>query len=104
MLQTAGNAVATDDDGPAEWLVGNPFPNPTAGGAQLSVRLAAAGAVTVCVFDVLGRQVQRTERTGLTAGTAYTVEVPTEGLAPGVYAVRLSGGGSVATRSLTVVR
>ena len=80
-------------------------PNPVASArATLAFDLAQAGAVTLEVFDTLGRRVAvAAEREAMAAGP-HTREVDLAGLAPGVYLYRLVAGTQVATRTLTVVR
>lgn len=70
------------------------FPNPTAGPA--TIRTAAGGRAEV--LDALGRT--------LWSGDVApgTTDLPTAGLAPGVYVVRLTGGGEVASQRLVVGR
>lgn len=74
----------------------DPFPNPVAGGTEVTFRAEAAGPVHVDVFDSLGRRVWGAD---LPAGP---VAVPTAGLAAGAYVVRVSGGGEAASRRFTV--
>ena len=99
-----GRAVAADGGPAAEPFVGAPTPNPSAGAARVAVRLAEAGAVRVEVYDVLGRRVASSEGAALAAGVERMVGVPTAGLAPGLYVVRVAGPSVEATRTLTVVR
>ncbi|MEM1117159.1 MAG: T9SS type A sorting domain-containing protein [Bacteroidota bacterium] len=102
-IEIAASAVAAED-GPEAVVVGTPFPNPTASGATLQVRLAEAGAVTVSVYDALGRRVRSLEAGVVAADTPAALAVPTAGLAPGAYTVRVDGPTVSAVRSLTVVR
>lgn len=77
------------------------FPNPTTGAATLRYELDRASAVTVEVFDVLGRRVQHVEA-GLQSAGARQVEVDGTALSAGSYLVRvrLDDGTSVTGRML----
>ena len=100
-LSFAAGPVSTDApvDGAAE--VSAVYPNPATGSAQLDVRVGTAQEVRVEVYDALGRRViaQR-----LDATAAETVRLETDGLAPGVYVVRVAGDGFQESRQLTIVR
>ena len=76
-------------------------PNPTTGAASVEFALDAPGEATVAVYDALGRQVA-TLASGTQAAGAQQAQI--DGLAPGVYVVRLTAGDRVVTRMLTVVR
>lgn len=76
-------------------------PNPTAGAATVAFALDTPGDATVAVYDALGRTVA-TLATGAQAAGAQQATL--DGLAPGVYVVRLTAGDRVVTRMLTVVR
>ena len=74
-------------------------PNPARGTATVRVG-GASGETTLRVVDVRGRVVREME---VAAGASSTV-LDLGGLAPGVYGVRVEGGGSVAVARLVVVR
>ena len=74
------------------------FPNPVAAGAPVTLRVDSAGGVRAEVFDVLGRHV-------LTLAAEFgasTLFVPTVGLAPGAYVVRVVGAGGAVSRTVVV--
>ncbi len=77
-------------------------PNPATGRASLSLRQAAPGAVTVGVYDALGRRVA-VLFDGV-AGTDEALSLDVAGLPAGVYVVRASGAGVQAAQRFTVVR
>ena len=80
-------------------------PNPVASGAAtLAFELAQAGAVSLEVFDTLGRRVAIAAQQEAMAAGPHTRSVDLSALAPGVYLYRLVAGTQVATRTLTVVR
>ncbi|MEM1055944.1 MAG: T9SS type A sorting domain-containing protein [Bacteroidota bacterium] len=91
-----------DASGALAFTVGEARPNPTHGSARLAVTLAEAGAVTLRVYDALGREVV-SSRTESPAVTVQLV-VPVGDLAPGAYVVRVEAPGGTAVRRLTVVR
>ena len=80
-----------------------PYPNPTAGAATLGYTLAGAARVRVTLFDALGRTVTVLAEGERAAGT-HTAAVATDGLANGIYFVRLDADGQRMTRPLTVQR
>ncbi len=77
-------------------------PNPATGRASVSLRQAAPGAVTVSVYDALGRRVA-VLFDGM-AGTAEALSLDVAGLPAGVYVVRALGVGVQAAQRFTVVR
>ena len=79
-----------------------PSPNPTAGRAALTLRLAAPATVRALLVDALGRTVAVLY--DRLAGAETTPAVDARGLPPGVYAVRVLGARVAASRRLTVVR
>jgi hypothetical protein len=87
--------------GPPAVAVGDVFPNPTAGGARLRLR-AGGERVTATVYDAVGRAVAVLDEVLVAGETA--LDLPTAGLAPGVYVVRVAGETFVESRRLTVVR
>ena len=95
-------SVSAEDSPDGRALVASAlFPNPTAGEARLTLA-ASAQAVTVAVFDVLGRRLATAFEGTVSAETAVTV--PTAALAPGLYVVRVQGETASETRLLTVTR
>ena len=81
-----------------------PSPNPAAGPVQLAYTLAAAGRVTLRVFDAAGREVAVLDAGERAAGRHAVAWTPPTGLASGVYAVRLDAGASSWVRRLTLAR
>ena len=98
---TLGGPVATDggpEGGPAALLA--PAPSPFRDRTLLRFRLDAPSDVRLDVFDALGRRVASLE--GPYGAGEHPVPLAGDGLAPGVYVVRLAAGGVV--RSQLVVR
>ena len=102
-LRLTPPAVSTDGGAaPLAFEVGAPGPNPTRGALRVPLALPEAGAVSVRVYDALGRLVA-SEDLARGAG-AGEVEVPVSGLAPGAYVVRLETAHGAAGRRFTVLR
>ena len=98
-----GNAVSNGPDAVVE-AVGNVFPNPSAGRAALELTVASAQAVTVSVFDALGRQVAVAFDGEARPGAPVRVSLDGAAMAPGVYIVRVAGETFTEARRLTVTR
>ncbi len=81
-----------------------PYPNPFRSEATVALVLDRAAAVSVEVFDVLGRRVARLHDGPLAGGRRHAFTLRGDDLAPGVYLVRASGDGLSATRPLVRVR
>ena len=104
----AGFPDSVEEGAPVlRFAVEGSFPNPAIQTARVRVALPAAAAVELAVYDVLGREVVRSE-TDLAAGrTALPVDA--EQLAPGMYVYRVraeeaTGTVHVGTGRMTVVR
>ncbi|MBC7447059.1 MAG: T9SS type A sorting domain-containing protein [Hymenobacteraceae bacterium] len=78
------------------------YPNPATTRATLTPEMPTASTVTVTVLDALGRAA-RTETVAASAGP-WQHDVVTAGLAPGLYAVRLTLPGGASTSRRLVVR
>ena len=76
-------------------------PNPSSSIARIQYELPAPAAVTVSVQNVLGATV-RTVTVGAQAAGNHEVSLPVQGLAEGVYFVRLSTGQLTQTTRLVV--
>ncbi len=95
---TAGEAPTV----PVETAIEAAFPNPTRGAATVRFTLAETGRASVRVYDALGRLVATLAEGELAAGRHEAAVA--DGLAAGVYVVRLQAGATAASRSLVVVR
>ena len=95
--------VAVGDDpsaGPVALLA--PRPSPFRAGTELRFRLDAAADVRLDVFDALGRRVASLG--GAYGPGEHPVSLAGDGLAPGVYVVRLAAAGVVRTQRVVRVR
>lgn len=97
----AVSAEDKPDDG-ATGLVGA-FPNPFSNTSAVRFRLATAGEASLVLYDVLGKAVARLSEGAHGAGT-HDVLLRADGLAAGVYLVRLVAAGGVDTQQVIVVR
>lgn len=79
------------------------YPNPVSGVLTVDVESIAAGPVEAVLYDLLGRRVARTQTERPAAGT-MPVRLNTAALTAGVYVLRVSSKGGVATRRVTVAR
>ncbi len=80
------------------------LPNPVVAGQALRVQLSGngpGGAAEATLYNALGQRVH-TQPLRLTAGRANLAELPTQGLATGVYTLRLTGAGLSVTRRVVV--
>lgn len=95
-----------NENGPGQagaLALGEVYPNPTAGLARVAVAAPAGEAVSVRVYDVMGRLVVTALEDALVAGSR-TVTIDVQSLSSGLYVVRAESGRDVVTRRLTVVR
>lgn len=81
-----------------------PMPSPTRGASRLSLSVARAQAVTVAVYDALGRRMATLHDGLLGADDARTFEIDTRGWAAGTYHVVATGERFRADRRLVVAR
>ncbi|MEM1042581.1 MAG: LamG-like jellyroll fold domain-containing protein [Bacteroidota bacterium] len=88
---------------PAALTLAPARPNPFRGQAEIDFALPATGAVSLQVFDMMGRRVA-TLAEGVREAGPHTVRFDAGTLPSGVYLVRLEAGGQAATRRVTLVR
>ncbi|WP_412061590.1 T9SS type A sorting domain-containing protein [Rubrivirga sp. IMCC45206] len=99
----ASFATATTAGPAGDRLALDAFPNPTRGDATVRFTLDRTQTVRITLVDALGRRVAVVADGTFAAGAA-AVPVPTAGLAPGVYVLRLDAEAGAATRTVSVVR
>ena len=92
-------------NGPGESAVGivGAYPNPSAGSVRIRFELATPGDASLRLYDLTGRQVA-TVAEGAFSADVHDVTADLDGLAAGVYVLRLAAGGDVATARIAVVR
>jgi hypothetical protein len=81
-----------------------PSPNPARGAVRLSFRLAVPGEVTLALHDVRGRRLRSLLAERRPAGAHDLMWKPDDGLADGVYFVRLTAGAAVRTERVVIAR
>jgi subtilase family serine protease len=101
-LSVTGSALATREQlGGYELAV---WPVPAAGATPLRVQLSGASAraeASLALYNSLG-QVARTQTLALAPGRSNQTELPTAGLAAGVYVLRITGPSLNATRRVVI--
>ena len=98
----SGTAVANEPVAATGRAAFGVSPNPTAGLARVTVTLPAPEAVTVRVYDVLGRAVVTLADGAVTADATFALS--TENLPAGLYIIRLETADRAEVRRLTVVK
>jgi hypothetical protein len=98
-----GRTTASDGEAIAEFALAAPAPNPTAGAAVVRFDVPEASAVSVSMYDLLGRQVAVLAQGEVAAGR-HEARLEAGTLAPGVYVIRMQAGTFAATQRVTVVR
>ncbi|ARA93021.1 hypothetical protein AWN76_007530 [Rhodothermaceae bacterium RA] len=97
------NVARDEEPGVPDGVEMSVYPNPAAAGqARARIVASAPRQADLVVYDVLGREVERT-RAFLRAGVNEVAVPGTGGLAAGTYFVQLRLGGTVRTRPLVVV-
>jgi len=81
-----------------------PLPNPAAGPTRMTLTVAETQAVTITVYDALGRSVALLHDGILAAGTGHLIAFDGSELPLGVYVVRAVGENFADTRVLTLMR
>jgi hypothetical protein len=80
------------------------YPHPATEASVLAFTPSESGSARLVVYDLLGRPVLD-HREAVVAGSEWRVPLRAEGLAPGLYVVRVTEpGGGTATRSVVVAR
>ncbi|WP_095510079.1 T9SS type A sorting domain-containing protein [Rubrivirga marina] len=101
---TLVNTAAEGAPGADVLQIGATYPNPSTGLTTLRYELSRAAEVTVEVFDVLGRRVQRTDGVARAAGV-HEATVDGRALSAGAYVVRVSlADGTTATGRMLIAR
>jgi hypothetical protein len=76
-------------------------PNPVAGSIPVTLT-GVSGPATVEIFDVTGRVIDRPFQNELTGQSVFTWDASS--VSTGVYFIRLTQGGSIATARVSVIR
>jgi hypothetical protein len=89
----------------AEFAMGRVFPSPAKSGFSVSFSLPSSAPATLEVIDLAGRRVI-SRQVGTMGAGRHTLSLGTDSgrLPTGIYAVRLSQAGKVASSKVTVIR
>ncbi len=88
---------------PLEFRIVSAFPNPFNNTTTIGYSLPAAGVVSLAVYDLSGREVVNLAEGMMPAGTHEAVWTA-DGMASGVYVVKLEAGGVSAREKVVLVR
>jgi hypothetical protein len=88
---TVSDAVTDNRGVPATYFLSQNYPNPFNPSTTVQYSLAKSGHVTLSVYDILGREVQRLVNSVQNAGT-YSVTMNGSNLESGVYFYKLQAG------------
>lgn len=88
---------------PERLTLSTPAPNPASAQTTLTYTLAELSTVRLALYDILGREVAVVVEGTKPAGQ-HEAALDASRLAPGLYVARLTAGGEVVARRLTVVR
>jgi endo-1,4-beta-xylanase len=102
-LASFGVSVEDEPGAPHGFRLEENYPNPFIASTRIGYTIPAPAAVTLTVFDLLGREVQTLVAAYQEPG-AYTVTFDAGRLPGGVYVYRLEVGTSVLTRPMLLVR
>jgi hypothetical protein len=89
--------------GPQQFALNGVFPNPVRSSATIRYELPEERKVTIAVYNTLGRKVRTLLRGEAQRGRQETT-FAAEGLASGVYFVRMQAGDYRETRKVVLVR
>ncbi|PEN05814.1 hypothetical protein CRI93_11990 [Longimonas halophila] len=79
-------------------------PTPLSGRGQLEVAVRETQDVTVAIYDALGRQVRTLHNGPLQGDQSHVMQIDADGLASGMYFVRMQSADGSATQRFAVVR
>lgn len=100
----AAVSVANEATGlPTEFALNQNYPNPFNPTTTISYDVPATSAITITVYDILGRQVQTLVNETMAAGR-HTVQMDGSSLTSGLYIVRMRTGNRVFERSIVLMK
>ncbi len=95
---------STQTGGPLAFELSEPMPNPSRGSTRIDLTVASPEAVRAEVFSATGRRIAVLHDGPLAAGT-HALTWDARGAAPGLYLVRVTGGGGEsASRRVVLAR
>ena len=103
IVLTSATDVEEDEARPEAFVLAQNYPNPFNPSTRIAYRLPRASAVTLEVYDVLGRTVA-TLAEGLRPAGQHTARFDASGLPSGIYLYRLRAGAVVRTRTMLLAK
>ena len=103
MTSVATSVEATASEQPVNFVLSQNYPNPFNPSTTISFQLTANSAVTLKVFDILGREVATLVNEVRPAGL-YSVRWDASRAASGVYFYRLQAGQIVETKQMVLLK
>ncbi len=88
---------------PASCILHQNYPNPFRGHTTITYTIPQRSSVTLRVFDIFGREVQRVHRHAQMPGS-YSIRVNSGDLRSGTYLYTLEANGAVLSRRMVVMR
>jgi len=92
-----------DSDVPSDYALTDVWPNPFNSTLSMRYQLPKSSHVRAVLYNVLGQRVATIENQSRTTGT-YHLSWSADGLASGVYILRLEIGGQIFTRKLVLMK
>ncbi|MBS1262317.1 MAG: hypothetical protein MAG453_01660 [Calditrichaeota bacterium] len=104
-IEVDGNNLGVEEIAgvPSEFSIGDAYPNPFNPSVTVPVTLGAASDVRMLVYDVLGREVATVHAGKLAAG-GHTMSWTADGVASGVYFLRIDAGKVASTQKVVLMR
>jgi hypothetical protein len=104
-LQVSGfvTSLAERPQQPERFKVSYPYPNPFNSTTRITLTLPQAGTVRVDLYDITGRLVRTLMHSTLSAGS-HNIVVNGDGLASGIYLLKIANGRDVRARKLVLVK
>ncbi|MEQ9310218.1 MAG: alpha-amylase family glycosyl hydrolase [Balneolaceae bacterium] len=100
---STSNEEVSDNDSPSSFKLYQNYPNPFNPTTNITFDVAQTGAVSLEVYDMLGRKVAELINDVKTAGT-YTVSFDATRLSSGVYFARYQAGQSIQIQKMTLLK
>lgn len=102
-LISVSNSEDVIGNGPKQFKLNQNYPNPFNPSTNISFDIAKNGSVTLEVFNMLGQKVATLVNEQKAVGT-YTVNFDASNLGSGVYLTRLTAGGTVQVKKMTLIK
>lgn len=101
----SGNRVPVQVDlVPQSYKLGLPFPNPFNNFTTLSYDLPADGVMSLIVYDITGREIQRLVDSGFQNAGNYSMVWKAEEVSSGLYFIRMESGDFNFTRKVVLLK